>query len=62
MSLDKAIIHGKEYRKPYRKSKRFYKSCRNHGSCYYCRDNRLHNRNETDEDSKLKIKEELGEC
>lgn len=61
MSLDKAIIYRKEYRKPYRKSKRFYKSCRNHGFCYYCRDNRLHNRNKTDEDSKLKIKE-VEEC
>ena len=61
MSLDKAIIYRKEYRKPYRKSKRFYKSCRNYGSCPYCRDNRLHNRNKTDEDSKLKIKE-VEEC
>lgn len=38
--LDKAILHGKEYRKPYRKSKAFDCSCRNHGSCGYCEDNR----------------------
>lgn len=57
MSLDKAISNGKEHRKPYRKSKRFDKTCRNHGSCPYCRDNRLHNRYKTEEDSKLKIKE-----
>lgn len=57
MSLTKAILHGKEQRKPYRKSKRFDKTCRNHGSCPYCRDNRLHNRYKTDEDSRLKIKE-----
>lgn len=57
MSLDKAILYGKEHRKPYRKSKRFDKTCRNHGSCPYCRDNRLHNRYKTDEDTKLKIKE-----
>ena len=57
MSLYKAIIHGKEYRKLYRNSKRFDKTCRNHGSCPYCRDNRLHNRNKTEEDSQLKIKE-----
>jgi len=39
--LDKAIKHGKEKRKPYRKSKAFDKSCRNHGYCPYCRNNRL---------------------
>lgn len=57
MSLTKAILYGKEHRKPYRNSKRFDKTCRNHSSCPYCRDNRLHNRYKTDEDSKLKIKE-----
>lgn len=61
MSLNKAILHGKEHRKPYRKSKRFFKDCRNHGCCPYCRDNRLHNRHKTDEDTKLKIKE-AEEC
>ena len=43
MSLDKAIAHGKEKRKPYRKSKAFDVTCRNHGSCAYCRGNRIHN-------------------
>lgn len=42
MSLDKAIEHGKEKRKPFRHSKRFDKTCRCHGSCSYCRNNRLH--------------------
>jgi len=42
MSLDKAIAHGKERRKPYRKSKRFDRTCRNHGSCAWCRENRLY--------------------
>jgi hypothetical protein len=42
MSLDKAIASGKEYRKPYRKSKRFDATCRNHGSCAWCRGNRTH--------------------
>lgn len=41
MTLDKSILHGKEYRGPYYKSKRFDKSCRNHGKCPYCRKNRL---------------------
>lgn len=40
MSLEKAIIHKKEHRKPYRGSKRFDCSCRNHGSCGYCESNR----------------------
>lgn len=39
--LDKSIKHGKEYRKDYYKSKRFDRSCRNHGSCDRCRDNRI---------------------
>ena len=42
MSLDKSIDHGKEFRKPYRGVKAHHKMCRNHGSCDYCRKNRLH--------------------
>ena len=42
MSLNKAIKYGKEWRKPYRKSKAFDNTCRNHGSCSWCRNNRLH--------------------
>ena len=40
MSLEKAIKHGKEKRQVYRKSKRFDKTCRNHGSCPHCQSNR----------------------
>ena len=40
MSLDKAIKYKKEKREPYRKSKRWDRSCRNHGSCGYCESNR----------------------
>jgi len=40
MSLDKAINSGKEYRKNYFGSKRFDRSCRNHGNCGYCENNR----------------------
>ena len=40
MSLDKAIKHGKEKRKPYRKSKSFDPSCRNHGGCPWCESSR----------------------
>ena len=40
MSLDKAIEHGKERRKPYRGSKEIDRSCRNHGGCLWCEANR----------------------
>lgn len=50
MSLDKAIEHGKEHRKPYYGSKVFDRTCRNHGGngkhhsgwqCPWCKENRL---------------------
>ena len=44
MGLEKAIEHGKEHRKPYRGSKAFDYSCRNHGDCPWCKENRLHKR------------------
>ena len=40
MSLDKAIEHGKEKRKPYSGAKAIDRSCRNHGSCPWCKENR----------------------
>lgn len=43
MSLDKAIKYKKEKRQPYRKSKSFDRTCRNHGSCGWCKSNRLAN-------------------
>lgn len=42
MSLDKAIEHGKERRKPWRGSKNIDKTCRNHGGCDWCKGNRLY--------------------
>lgn len=42
MALDKAILHGKEKRKPYYGTKAIDYSCRNHGSCPYCTANRLY--------------------
>ena len=42
MSMDKAILHGKEHRKPYRGNKIYSGQCRNHGSCLWCLENRLH--------------------
>lgn len=40
MSLDKAIEHRKEHRKPYRGSKIYSGECRNHGGCSWCAENR----------------------
>ena len=42
MSMDKAIRHHKEHRKPYHGAKAIAKSCRNHGTCPYCTGNRLY--------------------
>ena len=42
MSLNKAIEHGKERRKPHYKSKAFDRSCCNHRGCEYCIANRKH--------------------
>lgn len=44
MSLNKAIEHGKEYRKQYYKfCKLVDPSCRNHGNCIWCQGNRHYN-------------------
>lgn len=40
MSLDKAILSGKEKRKPYRGSKAIDPTCRNHKGCPWCEKNR----------------------
>lgn len=42
MSLDKAIEHGKEHRKPYHGSKAIDRTCRNHGTCDWCKGNRMY--------------------
>ena len=42
VSLDKAILHGKEHRKPYKGAKAIDGTCRNHGSCRWCVENRRH--------------------
>lgn len=41
--LDKAIEHGKEFRKQYyKKAPSSDKTCRCHGSCPRCYDNKMH--------------------
>ncbi len=57
MSLDRAIEHGKEHRKPYRKSKAFDTSCRNHGGCPWCESNRSINKRRKDLDAKEQMVE-----
>lgn len=58
MSLDKAILHNKEKRKPYTNSKAIDCSCRNHGSCEYCKGNRLYQYTKEKERTKAQLKEE----
>lgn len=55
--LDKAIQHGKEHRKPYRKAARFDRTCRPHGSCDYCRDNRLYRHRKAKAQAEAKLME-----
>jgi len=59
MSLDKSILHGKENRKPYygRTSKTFDWTCRNHGRCSWCRNNRLFRSTARKEACKEQIKD-----
>lgn len=45
MAMHKAIAHGKEKRAEYRGCKFADRTCRNHGSCNYCKGNRLYNVN-----------------
>ena len=42
MGLEKAISSGQEHRRPHRGAKAVCFNCRNHGTCDYCRSNRLH--------------------
>ena len=42
MSFDNNYPNRKDKRKQYRGSKNFDRSCRNHGSCDYCKNNRLY--------------------
>lgn len=57
MSLDKAIEHNKEHRKPYRGAKACDKTCRNHGSDDWAKDNRLYRANKLLEKSEQDLEE-----
>jgi len=55
MSLDKAIDHGKEKRKPYYRSGRFDRTCRPNGGCPYCRNGRAHKHKKKDSACKAQV-------
>ena len=57
MSLDKGIKYGKEHRKQNINSKLFDSSCRNHGSCDWCKSNRLYKVNKRIEGTDQKLRE-----
>ena len=57
MSLDKAVFYGKEHRKPYTNSKAVDRTCRNHGSCDYCKNNRMYSINKAIEKTNQMMKE-----
>lgn len=57
MALDKAIAHKKEHRKIYRGSKAIDASCRNHGGCDWCLENRIHKYDKKKEAARLKEEE-----
>jgi len=60
MSLDKAI--GKrEKRKPYRGSKAFDRTCRNHGTCEWCIENRTISSRRQYEEIKESIKDGMSD-
>lgn len=42
MSFDKTYPNRKDWRRPYRGSKRFDRTCRNHGGCGICEGNRTY--------------------
>lgn len=42
MSFDNEYPNRKDHREEYRGAKRVDSTCRNHGSCDWCRENRLH--------------------
>ena len=57
MPIDKAIKYGKEKRKPYTGAKAVDRTCRNHGSCDWCKANRLYSSRKREMASEDKIKD-----
>lgn len=61
MSLDKGIMHNKEHRKEYRGTKAFDKTCRNHGTCPWCLENRLHKFRDKGQDIAIKTNDVMND-
>lgn len=61
MSLDKAIEHGKEHRKRYTGSKAIDRTCRNHGGCPWCEENRKYSSLKRAQALKAREEETLNE-
>lgn len=58
MSFDnKDYPNRKDWIEPYRKSKAFDRSCRCHGGCPYCEENRNHKNKKKEISAKEQIKE-----
>ena len=55
--LSRGIKSGKEHRKEYRGAKAIDCSCRNHGTCEWCKNNRLYASNREAEAAEQKYKE-----
>lgn len=62
MSLDKSIKSGKEHRKEYYGSKSFDRSCRNHGGCDWCEENRKYKYIKKIQEIGLKMEEYSNEA
>lgn len=60
MALDKAIESGKEHREKYRGGKSIDISCRNHGRCPYCQENRQYKNIKSLEKTKDQLEEEYN--
>lgn len=62
MSLDKAIKYGKEHRKPYyRYCEQIDPSCRNHGSCPWCEENRKYKNLKREQKAMAQLEELMKE-
>lgn len=57
MSLDKSIEHKKEKRKPYHGSKSIDPTCRNHGGCPWCEENRKHKYRKREESARSQLED-----
>ena len=57
MPLDKSIKSGKERRKEYRGAKAIDKTCRNHGGCAHCAENRQYKNRKRQDSVNQQLKE-----